>query len=120
MITNNKILRLSSKQFMIWKKSKIKRKLLSIGDCINTAIKNKIINSRRKNQFRWFIHYLIEKSSFLPVYQKETKNESEVSEIKHFFHPLQFLEIINIYLQIFRKEVYYSEDEKFERSCLYF
>jgi len=106
---------MSSKQFKIWKKSKIKRKLLSIGDCISWAIKIKIINSHRKDRFKWFIHYLIEKSSFLAVYQKETENESEVPEIKYFFHPLQFLEIINIYLQIFRKKVYYSEDEKFER-----
>lgn len=110
---NNLILKMSSKQSKIWKKSKIKRELLSIGDCISTAIKIKIISSQRKDRFKWFVHYLIEKSSFLPIYQKET--ESEGTEIKHFFHPLQFLEIINIYLQIFRKKVYYSEDEKFER-----
>ena len=104
---------MSSKQFNIWKKSKIKRTLLSIRDCINTAIKIKIITSQKKDRFKWFIYYLIEKSNFLAVYQKET--ESEGTEIKHFFHPLQFLEIINIYLQIFRKKVYHSEDEKFER-----
>ncbi len=115
MTINNSILRMSSKQFKIWKKSKIKRKLLSIRDCVSLAIKIKIINSHRKDPFKWFIHYLIEKSSFLAVYQKETKNEPEIPEIKYFFHPLQFLEIINIYLQIFRKKVYYSEDEKFER-----
>ena len=106
---------MSSKQFKIWKKSKIKRNLLSIRDCISWAIKIKIINSNRKDQFKWFIHYLIEKSSFLVVYQKETENKSDVPIIKYFFHPLQFLEIINIYLQIFRKKLYYTKDEKFER-----
>lgn len=106
---------MSSHLFEIWSKSKVKRRLLSIRDCINIALRIKIIESHRKNRFKWFIHYLIEKSDFCPIYQEDTTCKPECSEIKYFFHPLQFLEIVDIYLQIFRKRIYYTEDEIFER-----
>nr|WP_147664622.1 hypothetical protein [Candidatus Prometheoarchaeum syntrophicum]QEE17737.1 hypothetical protein DSAG12_03575 [Candidatus Prometheoarchaeum syntrophicum] len=107
-----------------WKNSQIKRKLLSIEKCGKIANSKKI--AKNPKHFQYFIQYLLDMKKIEPLtYHNKYSRDfhfnagfytySNTPKEIPYFHPLQFLQIIDNYLSVFRKFDEKLDNEKFQQ-----